>query len=104
LNIFKFNQPLDYSLFFSASSDGINWLSVDSKNTRNIKLVIQEDRNSLSINSIPYFSNPVSMMQINLLPNSQCLLEIPLPEVIDNEKDKVLFNFTNLPNFIGFDS
>jgi hypothetical protein len=47
LNIFKFNQPLDYNLFLSASFDGINWLSMDSKNTRNIRLVIQEDRKSL---------------------------------------------------------
>ena len=94
LNIFKFNQPLDYSLFLSASFDGINWLSVDSKNTRNIRLVIQEDRKSLSINSVPYFSNPISVMQIKLFPNSQDLLEIPLPEVIDNENDKILVNFT----------
>ena len=94
MNIFKFNQPLDYSLFLSASFDGINWLSVDSKNTRNIRLVIQEDRKSLSINSVPYFSNPISVMQIKLFPNSQDLLEIPLPEVIDNENDKILVNFT----------
>jgi hypothetical protein len=44
------------------------------------------------------------VIQINLLPNSQDLLEIPLPEVIDNENDKVLVNFTKLPNFIEFDS
>ena len=29
LNIFKFNQLLDYSLFLSASFDGINWLPID---------------------------------------------------------------------------
>jgi hypothetical protein len=40
LNILKFNQPLDYSFFLSGSFDGINWLLVDSKNTRNIRLVI----------------------------------------------------------------
>ncbi len=93
MNIFKFNQPLDYSLFLSASFDGINWLLMDSKNTRNIKLVIQEDRKSLSINSVPYFLNPVSVIQINLLPDSQDLLAIPLPEVIDNENDKIFVNF-----------
>ncbi len=93
LNIFKFNQPLDYSLFLSSSFDGINWLLMDSKNTRNIKLVIQEDRKSLSINSAPYFVNPVSVIQINLLPDSQDLMAIPLPEVIDNENDKIFVNF-----------
>ena len=56
LNIFKFNKPLDYSLFLSASFDGINWLSNDSKDTRNIRLVIQEDRKSLLVNSPPYFT------------------------------------------------
>ena len=88
----------------SASFDRINWLSADSKDTRNIRLITQEDRKSLSINSVPYFSNPISVIQINLLPNSQDLLEIPLPEVIDNENDKIFVNFTKLPNFIEFDS
>ena len=56
LNIFKFNQLLDYSLFLSASFDGINWLSVDSKNPGNIRLIIKEDRKSLTVNSAPYFT------------------------------------------------
>jgi hypothetical protein len=43
-------------------------------------------------------------MQINLSLNFQDLLEIQLPEIIDNENDKVFLNFNKLPNFIEFDS
>ena len=39
------------------------------------------------VNSPPYYSNPISVIKVNLTQNSKDLLEIPLPEVIDNEND-----------------
>jgi hypothetical protein len=89
LNIFKFNQPLDYSLFLSASFDGINWLSVDSKNSRNVKLVIQEDRKSLTVNSAPYFIKELREITLEVFPGNDNLLNFSLPAVVDNENDKI---------------
>ncbi len=68
LNFFKFNQPQDYSLFLSASFDGINWLSVDSNDTRNIRLLIQEDRSSLTVNSAPYFTEELREITLEVFP------------------------------------
>ncbi len=89
LNIFKFNQPLDYSLFLSASFDGINWLSADSKDTRNIRLVIKEDRKSLTVNSAPYFTEKLREITLEVFPGKSELLNFSLPAVVDNENDKI---------------
>ena len=89
LNIFKFNQPLDYSLFLSASFDGINWLSVDPKNPGNIRLIIQEDRKSLTLNSAPYFTEELREISLEVIPGIDRLLNFSLPGVADNENDKI---------------
>ena len=87
MNILKFNQPLDYSLFLSASFDGINWLSVDSNDTRNIRLLIQEDRKSLTVNSAPYFTEGLREITLEVFPGNYKLLNFSLPAVADNEND-----------------
>ncbi len=89
LNILKFNQPLDYSLFLSASLDGTNWLSVDSKDTRNIRLIIQEDRKSLKVNSAPFFTEELNEIILEVFPGKDNLLNYSLPGVTDNENDKI---------------
>ena len=94
MNIFKFNQPSEYSLFLSASFDGINWLSIDSKDTRNIRLVIKEDRKSLLVNSPPYFTEELKKITLEVLPGEDKLLNFSLPRVFDNENDKIFVNFT----------
>ena len=48
-----------------------------------------ENRNSLPVNSPPYFLNPVKVIKINLTSKSADLLQISLPEVIDNENNKI---------------
>ena len=103
MNILKFNQPLDYSLFLSASFGGINWLSVDSNDTRNIRLLIQEDRKSLTVNSAPYFTEELRKIYVEVFPGKDNLLNFSLPGVTDNEKDKIKISFSNLPDFLSFD-
>jgi hypothetical protein len=93
MNISKFNQPLDYSLFLSASFDGINWLSVDSKNTRNIRLLIKEDRKSLTVNSAPYFTEGLREITLEVFPGKDKLLNFSLPGFTDNENDKIKIYF-----------
>jgi hypothetical protein len=80
---------LDYSLFLSASFDGINWLSVDSKNPGNIRLIIQEDRKSLTLNSAPYFTKELKKITVEIFPGKDNLLNFSLPGVADNENDKI---------------
>ncbi len=80
---------MDYSLFLSASFDGINWLSVDSKNPGNIRLIIQEDRKSLTLNSAPYFTKELKKITVEIFPGKDNLLNFSLPGVADNENDKI---------------
>ncbi len=78
----------------SASFDGINWLSMDSKDTRNIRLVIKEDRKSLLVNSPPYFTEELKKITLEVFPGEDKLLNFSLPRVVDNENDKIFVNFT----------
>ncbi len=103
LSILKFNETLDYSLYLSASFDGTNWLSFDSKNTRNIRLLIQEDHKSLTVNSAPYFTEELREITLEVFPGKDKLLNFSLPGVSDNENDKIKISLSNLPDFLSFD-
>ena len=103
MNILKFNQPLDYSFFLSASFDGINWLLVDSKDTKNIRLVIKEDLKSLTVNSAPYFTEKLREITLEVFPGKSELLNFSLPGFFDNENDKIKISLSNLPDFLSFD-
>jgi hypothetical protein len=73
---------------------------MDSKNSRNIRLLIQYDRKSLTVNSAPYFTEGSREITLEVFPGNDKLLNFSLPGVVDNEIDKIKISLSNLPDFL----